>query len=53
MTRTAPLLGFALALFFFGAAAFALWHGYVYIMIPYLVLAGGVGSAAYEAGRGE
>ena len=53
MTRTAPLLGFALAAFFVGAAAFALWHGYIYIMIPYLVLAGGVGSAAYEAGREE
>ena len=53
MTRFAPLLGYALAAFFFGAAVFAAWHGYIYIMIPYLVLAGGVGSAAHDAARVE
>ena len=53
MTRIAPLLGYGLAAFFFGAAAVALCNGYVYLMIPYLILAVGVGSAAYDAGRLE
>ena len=51
MTRIAPWLGYGLAAFFFGAAAVAFCNGYVYVMIPYLILAGGVSAAAYDAGR--
>ena len=51
MARIASLLGYGLAAFFFGSAAVALCNGYVYLMIPYLILAVGVGSAAYDAAR--